>query len=235
MANPGSPEPRLSTGIYTRSFLALVYRYVVIGFNLPYMWKCPVQSVLVPFFSENFSERHLDCGVADGFFLTTALQQLGRDRKQKLTLMDLNPNSLEAAKAAVTEVAPLTEVRTIIADIRAPLPDELQGARFDSISMFNLFHCVPGGSTKFQGIATYRKLLTDDGVLTGCTVLGERDAVNWLSRLYLKLYIWAGTFNNRSDKREDVEDILRQEFEEADVRVVGMVLLFKAKKPRRDK
>lgn len=235
MANPGSKEPRLSTGIYTRSFLTLVYRYFVIGFNLPYMWKCPVKSVLLPFFSENFSERHLDCGVADGFFLTATLRQLDRDRKQKLTLVDLNPNSLQAAKESVLKTVPLADVRTIEADIRAPLPDELQDAQFDSISMFNLFHCVPGGPTKFGSIATYKKVLTDDGVLTGCTVLGEKDAVNWLSRQYLKLHNWAGALNNRNDRKEDVEEILHQEFEEVDVRTVGMLLLFKAKVPKRDK
>ncbi|KAL7626463.1 hypothetical protein AAE478_003235 [Parahypoxylon ruwenzoriense] len=223
------------TKYYTPSYLIKWYDFHVIRFNLPFLWRCSVDSVLFPFFCENFSRRHLDCGVATGWFPTTALSRPFRiNARHELTLLDYNEDALETAKDRVLSKTTNTTVKTVAADITAPLPKALRGAKFDSISMFNLFHCVPGGVSKLRAFGTYKHLLADGGVLVGCSVLGRKYAPNWFSRWRLsKLNGWK-VFNNWEDSEEDYRQALEKEFEEVEICVIGMVLLFRASEPRLD-
>ncbi|KAF6823188.1 methyltransferase [Colletotrichum musicola] len=220
--------------VYSPSFLSMFYDKYVLGFNMRFMWQCSTEEVLVPFFCENFSRNHLDCGVATGFFPAKALSRPFRaSSKQRLTCLDLTTPPLNATRTRVLSVAPGAEVRCVEADVTEPPPKELLGERFDSISMFNLFHCMPGGKGKLRAFGTYKELLAEDGVLVGCTVLGPADFTPWYTRLYLKWYNNTfGVFNNWDDKKEDFEEALCQEFEEVETWVVGNTLLFRATKPR---
>ncbi|KLU88203.1 hypothetical protein MAPG_07190 [Magnaporthiopsis poae ATCC 64411] len=240
--------------VYTPSFLSIVYDYLVLRFNMRYMWGCPTDEVLLPFFAEGMSRRHLDVGVATGYLPAMALARVfRRTAAQHLTLLDINPHPLAAAAARVrAATGPSTEVRTVEADVTAPLPSALQVVRvssseeeeeekenqmqyYDSISMFNLFHCIPGWPAKLVALRTYKALLEPDrGVLYGCTVLGERAATGWLSRWYVRLYNRRGLFNNLHDDREGFEAALNREFAEVETWLVGMTLLFRAARPRRD-
>ncbi|KAI1085555.1 methyltransferase domain-containing protein [Whalleya microplaca] len=235
MAETSKPtEQRLYARVYSPTFLTRFYDFYVLRFNLRYIWRCPVDSVLLPFFSENFSRRHLDIGVATGWFPATALSRPFRAQaKHELTLVDLNPNPLYAAKSRVLSNSANTTVQCVTADVTAPLPEALQGAQFDSISMFNLFHCIPGPE-KLRAFSIYKHLLADGGVLTGCTVLGGKHATNWLNWLYVKAYNRIGIFHNWDDNKDDFQNALEREFEEVETVVVGMLLLFRAQKPRRD-
>ncbi|KAI0130248.1 methyltransferase [Xylariales sp. AK1849] len=234
MANPGETKGRVYKNVYSATFLSRVYDYYVLGFNFKYMWGCGT-SVMVPFFSDNFSHRHLDIGVANGYFPAVILSRPMRSlEKHQLTLLDFNQTSLNAAKARVLSAAPHTAVQCVQADVTAQLPESLEDVhkQYDSITMFNLFHCIPGGLGKLRAFSTYKELLSDDGVLTGCTILGRKHATGWLSRLYLRFYNWVDFFNNWDDDQEAFERVLKQEFEEVETELVGMVLLFKASKPR---
>lgn len=201
---------------------------------MKFIWGCPTSSILVPFFSENFSRNHLDCGVATGYFPAVALDRpFRKDSKHHLTLLDLNPNPLNAARSRVLSKATATEVQCVEADVTEPTPESLKGSHFDSISMFNLFHCMPGGKNKFAAIANFKDLLSDDGVLAGCTVLGPKHSPSWLTTLYLKWYNWWGVFNNWDDTQEDIKAVLDETFAEVETYLVGVTLLFRAQKPRR--
>ncbi|KAF7563940.1 hypothetical protein G7046_g190 [Stylonectria norvegica] len=220
--------------VYSRSFLSVFYDQYVLGFNMRFIWGCPTGSVLLPFFSENFSRNHLDCGVATGYFPAAALERPFRTHsKQHLTLLDLNPNPLRAAQNRVLSRTTATEIQCIEADVTEPPTKALQDSRFDSISMFNLFHCMPGGTAKLRAIETFKELLSDDGVLAGCTVLGPTQSTSWITTLYLRWYNWWGVFNNWDDRREDFEEALEQAFDDVETCVVGVTLLFRARKPRR--
>ncbi|KAI1846289.1 hypothetical protein JX265_010876 [Neoarthrinium moseri] len=235
MADSDESKARVYKSVYSRSFLAGVYDHYVLGFNMRYMWGCATDSVLVPFFSDNFSQRHMDIGVATGYFPATILKRPIRNQeKHEVTLLDFNETSLNAAKARVLSVAPNTSVDCVQADVTAPLPVSLEQSRgtYESITMFNLFHCVPGGLRKLDAIPTYARLLTEDGSLTGCTILGRKHTTGWFSHLYLKFYNWVDFFNNWDDEREVFERVLHQEFACVETEVVGMMLLFKASKPR---
>lgn len=230
MAEEIHVQRTLGAGVYTESLIPLLYQRLVLGFNFPYAWKCPIDT-LKPFFLANFSKRHLDCGVANGYFCEEALSQSsGPTSEQHITLLDLNPASLEHAKRVLLSKAPETDIQCVEADIRGPVPDELQGVQFDSISMYNLFHCVPGGSSKFhQALKLYGELLTPGGVLYGCTILGKGYIQNLLARLTMVAYNWLGIFSNWDDTEDDVLKALHSEFDEVETQLVGMVLFFKAR------
>lgn len=254
-----SSRDRAYVTVYSPTLLTWVYDYYVLGFNLRYIWGCPTDAVLLPFFAENFSRRHLDVGVATGYLPARVLASPWRRaaaHRQHLTLLDINANSLRASDARVRAAAPGIETTCVEADVVADLPPVLasvveeerarvekaggeagsssRSCLYDSISMFNLFHCVPGGPAKLRAISTYKALLADHGVLSGCTVLGERHATGWFSRWYLRLYNRKGIFNNINDTREEFEEVLNKEFEEVDTWMFGMALLFRASRPRRE-
>ncbi|KAH6645190.1 methyltransferase [Truncatella angustata] len=236
MADQKQPDARLYKDIYSRSFLTRIYDHYVLGFNMKYAWSCATDAVLLPFFADNFSHHHMDIGVATGWFPATVLRRPIRNmEKHQLTLVDFNETSLNASKARVLSVAPHTSVNCVQADITAQLPESLRDAcgKFDSITMFNLFHCVPGGAEKLRAFATYKELLSDGGALAGCTVLGQKHATGFFSRSYLRIYNRLDIFNNWDDEQEVIEKALKQEFDQVETEVVGMMLLFKASKPRR--
>jgi ubiquinone/menaquinone biosynthesis C-methylase UbiE len=175
----------------------------------------------------------LDIGVATGYFPAVALSRPYRvNLKQSITLVDINSNSLNVAKARILDKSPNVAIEVAVADVTKPPPEALKGQVFDSISMFNLFHCVPG-TEKLRAFSLYKGLLSDGGVLTGCTVLGKDHATNFVNRWYESLYNRAGIFNNWEDKKEDFERALKENFEQVETTVVGMMLLFRATKPRK--
>ncbi|KAI1120477.1 methyltransferase [Nemania abortiva] len=230
----GTHRAAFRSGAYYPSFFLKLYQHYVLGYTLPVVWACDPETTLVPYFTEGFTANHLDCGVADGYFPCRSVELLGTaDGGSHLTFLDLNPSSLEAARRRLLSLAPGMDVRCIKADIRAPLPAELAGSSFTSISMFNLFHCVPGGAEKWRSISTYKEVLSADGVVTGCTILGKSYITSRLARLTMRFYNLLGPFSNWDDSREDVEEVLNQEFSEVETKLVGMVLLFRARKPKR--
>ncbi|KAI1199981.1 methyltransferase [Nemania serpens] len=229
----GSHDPSLYATVYTPTFLSLLYDVLVLRFNLRYMWRCRMKTVLEPFFAENLSRRHLDIGVATGYFPAAALSRPFRRRKKhSITLVDINPQPLNAARLRILSTASNTTVETVVADVTKSPPEALRDSRFDSISMFNLFYCVPGND-KLEAFKVYKDFLADGGVLTGCTVLGGSHATNWLNYQYVKLYNRMGIFHNWDDKKEDYERALEGNFEDVETTLVGMTLLFRATKTRR--
>ncbi|KAI1324270.1 methyltransferase domain-containing protein [Xylariaceae sp. FL0255] len=231
MSSTNQTDQRYVT-VYSPTLLSMFYDLVVLRFNLRYMWRCRTDTVLEPFFAENLSRKHLDVGVATGYFPAAALSRPFRANvRHSLTLVDLTENSLAASRARVLSKAPATTVTTVVADATEPPPKVLQEERYDSVSMFNLFHCIPG-EEKLSAFAHYKGLLGADGVLSGCTVLGGSHATNWLNYLYVKWYNRIGVFHNWDDKQEDFERALHENFEHVETTLVGMTLLFRATRPR---
>ncbi|KAI1357544.1 hypothetical protein F5Y08DRAFT_333793 [Xylaria arbuscula] len=219
--------------IYLRA-LWFIYQHFILNFNIPYVWGCPMGSVLLPFFVNNFSQRHLDCGVANGYFCATALEARKFHEDNELTLLDTNPTYLDLARESILTDSPRTKVRCVLADVTAPLPAELKHDKFDSISMFNLFHCVSGDEKKFSAFRTYKDALSDNGVLVGCKVLGAGYIDSWMASTWMRFYNSKGIFYNWNDNKEYIEATLRQEFLEVDVSTIGMMMVFKAKGPIRN-
>jgi ubiquinone/menaquinone biosynthesis C-methylase UbiE len=200
-------------------------------------------------FSSNFSKKHIDIGVGTGYYPTKALSDTKRQPEdQHLILVDLSQNSLKRASQRVASKYPAVEIRCVNANATQPLPDPLQSGQFDSASLFCILHQIPGpASSKGVVIRNAKELLSDNGVLLGCTILGkqwekqdhgyqvksERPS-GLLARYLLGVYNNKGWFNNWEDDPNVMDRVLRTEFEEVETKVVGVMFVFRAAKPRRE-
>lgn len=206
-----------------------IYDYYVLGLTNSVGWRCPTDSVLLPFFQANAGPRHMDVGVGSGYFPTTMHQREGHlGWPKKLVLVDLNPNCLEQVSCRVG-----LPDRTLCLhnDALQPLPDI---GPFDSISLMFLLHCLPGPpERKARIFGNLKPHLTDDGTLFGATVLGQGILHNWFGLILMWIYNWFGMFGNFADGAGHFLEALKEEFEEVEGTVIGCVLIFKARKPRR--
>ena len=206
--------------VYSPFTLAL-YDAWVLGISNRYAWRCPTKEVLLPFFRANAGLRHLDIGVGTGYYLANA--QLPADTQ--ITLLDLNPSSLEAARRRIDRPG----TRTLQHDVMTPIPgDEL----FDSISLFYLLHCLPGPlDAKAAIFGTLKHKLQPGGVLFGATILGDEAGHNGFGRKLMAVYNKKGIFGNRGDTQLGFEAHLRQHFRDVTLKREGKVLLFRAAQP----
>lgn len=206
--------------VYSPFILAL-YDAWVLGISNRYAWRCPTKEVLLPFFRANAGLRHLDIGVGTGYYLANA--QLPADTE--ITLLDLNPSSLEAARRRIDRPG----TRTLQHDVMTPIPgDEL----FDSISLFYLLHCLPGPlDAKAAIFGTLKHNLQPGGVLFGATILGDEAGHNGFGRKLMAVYNKKGIFGNRGDTQLGFEAHLRQHFRDVTLKREGKVLLFRAAQP----
>ncbi len=95
----------------------------------------------------------------------------------QITLMDLNPNSLDAAARRLARYAPRTHRANVLDPWGLP-----QGS-FDSVAMCHLLHCLPGAIPEKAVVFEHALgALAPGGVLFGATLLGEGVEHTWLAR-----------------------------------------------------
>ncbi|KPM42835.1 hypothetical protein AK830_g3748 [Neonectria ditissima] len=242
------PAPNAGSIRFTPLVLR-IYDWYVIRVSAPWVWRCSTEKYLLPFFKENFSKRHLDIGVGNGYFPITSLSSIqasSGERDQHITLVDLSQHSLDSAKQRILSFHPKVDVRAVLADAVKPMPGPLQGEVFDSASQYLLLHHMPGPTAhKAQAFRVAKQHLSDNGVLFGATVLGKvwekaekgykvkADKMSGLSSFALGFYNKRGIFDNYGEDPGVFEDVLKSEFEEVETHIVGMIFFFKAKRPRR--
>lgn len=207
--------------IYSRPFLA-IYDWWVLGIVCTFAWRCKTIKQLVPYFQRNVGKELLDIGVGTGYYLSHA--NLAAD--VGVTLVDLNQNSLDVAKAQLGREG----TECWVHDITKPLPMK---KRFDSMSMFYLLHCMPGPVENKTAIFAHLKHhLTSDGVLFGATILGRGVRHNLFGRFLMYALNQNCIFDNRGDSEAAIVEALREHFHIVDARVVGTILMFKGEKPK---
>jgi hypothetical protein len=227
-----SPSTAAGAAIYKPSTLKL-YDLVVLTISNTNAWRCPTTTTLLPFFTQNLSQNHLDIGVGTGYYLRQAIASGDITEASKITLADLNPSTLEAAQGELRAGAGV-EATSLQCDIMSPLPLPSPGSeplKFDSISLFYLLHCMPGPPAAKASIFSHLKNnLTAEGVLYGATILGKGEGVrhNWLGSCLMWVYNRMSVFGNVDDTEEDFVAALREHFVDVKSSVVGVVLLFKA-------
>ncbi|WP_426224887.1 class I SAM-dependent methyltransferase [Pseudomonas sp. DSP3-2-3] len=193
----------------------------VLGISNRFAWQCPTRKVLQPFFNRHVGARHLDVGVGTGYYLTNA----NLPASTQVTLLDLNPSSLEAARRRLGR----PDTRVVQHDVFQPLSDE-QVAVCDSISLFYLLHCLPGTmADKAVVFGNLKSRLADNGVLFGATILGEEANHNGFGGKLMAVYNKKGIFGNRNDTVAGLRSALAQHFADVSVEVVGKVALFSAR------
>lgn len=216
---PESLDTRAGAAVYSR-FVLRLYDAWVLGVSNRYAWKCPTSRVLLPFYRKHLGRRHLDVGVGTGWYLAHA----GLTSESRIALLDLNENSLHAAAARSGRPDAVQFAR----DVMQPL-DLDDAPPFDSIALFYLLHCLPGGmADKARVFAHLAPHLAPDGVLYGATILGDEAGHNCLGRMLMRVYNRKGVFGNRGDTATGLEASLRAHFRQVEVRRHGKVALFTA-------
>jgi hypothetical protein len=121
------------------------------------------------------------------------------------------------------------KVRTFMRDVMQP-SSEPADTGYDSISLFYLLHCLPGTmDDKETAIANLKRYLSKDGVLYGATILGDEAAHNAIGRMLLRLYNDKGVFHNMADTLDDLQRMLRRQFQNVQIRRHNKVALFVAR------
>lgn len=203
---------------YTPLTLKL-YDWWVLSISNNFAWCCPTKEYLLPHFLQNLSSNHLDVGVGTGYYLTHTPDDC------KITLMDLNIASLNAASARAGALKIKSKIHH---DVFEPYPDYLY-ERFDSISMFYLLHCLPGRMPdKSIVIMNAKAALNDNGVFYGATILGDGVKHNSFAEKLMHIYNGKGIFSNTHDSEIELERLLNDHFEYVDIVVKGAVALFSA-------
>ena len=214
---PRAEEVEAGQRVYT-PFTLRVYDLLVLGFSNRFVWRCRSYKLLERYDS-HVGARHLDVGVGTGWFLDHCSWPV---ESPKITLLDLNENSLSAASDRIRRYAPAT--------IRANVLDrvDLGDAHFDSIGANFLFHCLPGGlERKAATVASnLRPYLASGGVFFGSTILGRGVSHNLLGRRLMRLYNRKRIFSNLEDDRRGLEQGLASERTDVQIEVVGAVALF---------
>jgi hypothetical protein len=214
---PRASEVEAGQRVYTPLMLR-AYDIFVLGFSNRFVWRCRSSEMLARY-DRHVGARHLDVGVGTGWFLDHCSWPV---ESPKITLLDLNENSLSAASDRIRRYAP-PRVRANVLD-----PVDLGDAHFDSIGANFLFHCLPGRPEwKAATVASnLRPYLASGGVLFGSTILGRGVAHNLLGRRLMNLYNRKGIFSNVEDDERGLERGLASELTDVEIDVVGAVALF---------
>lgn len=201
---------------------------------MTYLWGCATDEVTLPFFKSNIGPRHMDVGVGTGYYPVQVRknEKEGKEPPQwpeQLLLVDLNSNCTNMAAARVGAEGC---TRTLVTDILRPIPEATKGEKYDSISLMNLLHCLPGSTEyKSRAFSNLKPFLKEDGTLFGGTILGKGVKHNILGKAIMWLFNYNGMFHNWGDGKEEFLRVLRQEFGNVEHVVVGRILLFTAKQP----
>lgn len=220
-----------SASIYTRFSLSL-YDIIVLTISNSFAWRCPTGAVLLPFYKQHLAEStHLEIGVGTGYYPAASVRELAKTKV--VTLLDLNPNTLAVSRQRIAKAGYKGEIELLEHNVFKPLPATTAG-RYDSVALFYVFHCLPGSLPKKAAdvFAVVAPVLAPGGVVYGATILGSGVSHNWLGTRLMGIYNKKGIFGNVGDSEEGLKDALRESFEEWEVRVVGVVALFEARKPK---
>jgi SAM-dependent methyltransferase len=214
---PRADEVEAGQRVYT-PFTLRVYDLFVLGFSNRFVWRCR-SSEMLERYDSHVGARHLDVGVGTGWFLDHCKWPV---ESPKITLLDLNENSLSAASERIRRYTPAT-VQANVLD-RADLGD----AQFDSIGANFLFHCLPGGlEVKAATVASnLRPYLASGGVFFGSTILGRGVSHNLFGRRLMRLYNRKRIFSNLEDDQRGLEQGLGSQLTDVQIEVAGAVALF---------
>jgi len=200
---------------YTKQLLA-IYDFYVLGFANTFAWKCPTRLNL-DFYNQHISNKHLDVGVGTGYFLDKCQFTSSHPI---ISLLDLNPNTLEVTAKRIRRYNPTT----CIGNVLEPLQLE---STFDSIGLNYLLHCLPGTMlSKSIVFENLKPFLNDGGVVFGATILGQSVEHNFLARKMTSVLNSKGIFGNTKDNLEDLQTILKENFRDRSIQIIGSVAFF---------
>lgn len=206
--------------VYTPKALRL-YDVAVLGVSNRFIWRCPT-SCLLDHFNSHTTRNHLDVGVGTGFFLDRCRFPSPSPR---IVLLDLNANALEYAARRIARYRPTIHQQSVFR------PLQLEGTRFDSVSVNYLLHCLPG--TISEKAVVFDHLIdwmNPRAVVFGSTLLSTGVRTRWMAKRLMRFYNRKRIFCNESDSLVDLESMLRSRFDDVEVRVIGNAALFSGRR-----
>jgi SAM-dependent methyltransferase len=205
---------------YTPAFLA-VYDPLVLGLMNRVVWRCPTRDILA-LYHEHARGAHLDVGPGTGWYLDHC--RFG-PRPRSVTLLDVNPDVLAKASRRLVRFAPTVHRANLLE------PTGLPPETFDSIALTHVLHCLPGPMTeKAAVLGRLAPLLAPGGTLFGSTILAGGVPRTPAARALTRFLNARGVFGNRSDDLAALESALGESFAVHEVRTVGSVALFAARR-----
>ncbi|CAN5732254.1 class I SAM-dependent methyltransferase [soil metagenome] len=213
---PSAEQIAAGQAVYTKRVLG-AYDFVVLGVSNRIVWKCPTQR-LEEFYNRHVTANHLDVGVGTGYFLDRCRFP---SQSPRVALMDLNQNTLKFASQRIARYEPETYCRNVLE------PISFDAAKFDSVGINYLLHCVPGSiETKAVAFDHLKALMNPNAVLFGSTLLQGGVPRNWFAKRLMDIYNKKGIFSNQHDDLDGLNRALRQRLREVSVEVVGCAALF---------
>lgn len=202
--------------IYTKRNLA-VYDWWVLGFSNAWLWHCPTEKLL-ELYRAHITANHLEVGAGTGFFPAKTMPSA----QPRLALLDINRNCLEKAAKRLVAFRPELHQENVLE------PLLIRGARFDSIAVNYVLHCLPGrldqkAAAVFDHLAPH---LEDDGVIFGSTLLGLDIQRPLFARMAMALYNRKGIFSNTQDSLGGLMEALSARFRTFNVEVCGCAVIF---------
>ncbi len=200
-----------------------LYDTAVLNIAVPYGWGVPLSHER-SMYDRLLSRRHLDIGVATGYFIRRTLRD--HTGPQHITLMDLNEN---ATRYAAEKLKRFDVVQTV-GDALQPFP--VRGP-FDSIAMFHLLHCMPGTIAE-KAIAFDHAIdvLAPGGVCFGASVTPAGRSLNPFGRAVLAGSNRSGALNNAHDDHDALRAEIEHRFTNTKIECHGVMTLWEARNPR---
>ena len=209
-------QVRAGQAVYTRRSLRL-YDFVVLGVTNHLIWNCPTQR-LIEHYNKHVTANHLDVGVGTGYFLDNCRFP---SQTPRIALSDVNHNSLAFAAQRIARYTPETYLRNALE------PLSIDAAKFDSVGINYLLHCLPGTiESKTVTLDHLKTLMNPNAVLFGSTLLQNGVSRNWFARRLMDFYNKKGIFSNRHDALHGLQQALSQRFQDVSVETVGCAALF---------
>lgn len=214
-----------SDAVYTPATLRKYDRFVW-QFNAPFLWRIHLEEVK-GLYNDGLlhSKRHAEIAVGTGLLL----RELNvPDSLVDITLLDLNPHSLEACQTLLSSHPHYeysqVQFTPIQCDILQPVPVKLHH-QYDSVAANFLLHCLSGeGSASSQTALRHAAdlLKPKTGVLFGTTVLGQAllndaDRAGPAALETLRLYNEWGIFGNLDHTYADLSRTLHELFHDVEV------------------
>jgi len=221
---PAPTEAQIHAAVegYRRPALA-AYDWIVLGLVSRWVWRCSRRTMLAHY-NRQVGRRHLDIGPGTGWFLDKCHFPT---KNPSITLLDLNDVVLATSARRISRYRPVTHT----GDAFKPL--DLGAAKFDSVGMNFLLHCLPGSvpqkAVVFDNLAPY---LTPGARVFGSTVLGSAAPEHTkVSSKLLRRLNSSDVFCNTGDRIEDIANELSARFTDVEIKQSGTVCLFSARVP----
>lgn len=202
--------------VYTKRVLGS-YDTLVLGFSNQFLWKCPTERLL-QHYNQHVTANHLDVGVGTGYFLDRCRFP---SQAPRIAMLDLNQNALDFASRRIARYTPEKYLLNALEVI------SIDAAKFDSVGINYLLHCLPGPiASKAVALDHLKALMNRNAVLFGSTLLQGGVPRNWFAQRLMDIYNGKGIFSNRNDNLDGLELALRERFRDVTVEVVGCAALF---------